>query len=65
MSMYVDQEKYTTGANEIQISRYTGCPEKFDTQVFCNKIGNKHGMSKIQASLYSKLNGKVSDSMLG
>ena len=31
------------------------------TQVFCNKIGNKHGMSKIQASLYSKLNGKASD----
>ena len=39
----------------------TGCPEKFDNQVFCNKIGNKHGMSKIQASLYSKLNGKASD----
>ena len=40
---------------------FTGCPEKFDTQVFCNKIRNKHGMSKIQASLYSKLNGKASD----
>ena len=55
--------RYRKGASDFIWSRDigTGCPEKFDTQVFCNKIGNKHGMSKIQASLYSKLNGKASD----
>ena len=47
--------------NTIHTHPYTGCPEKFDTQVFRIKIGNKHGMSKIQASLYSKLNVKASD----